>query len=79
MSQRAISTAALVNGLSLIRKSINLRSAEIWVGSAPIKAGPIRSSSAATQLLLVSPLQRADTVASPSPTRPSSVCSLTMT
>ena len=40
MSQRAISTAALVNGLSLIRKSINLRRVEIWVGSAPDKGRP---------------------------------------
>ncbi len=79
MSQSAISTAALVKGLSLMRKSINRRSAVSWVGSLPTRAGPIRLSSAATQLLLVSPLQSADTVASPTPTSPRSVCTRTIT
>ncbi len=49
--RRAISTADLVNGLSLIRKSITFRSSVIWVGSLPTSAGPIRSLSAATRAL----------------------------
>ena len=40
-----------MNGLSLIRKSISLRGAVIRVGSAPTRAGPIRSVIAATRAL----------------------------
>ena len=79
MSQQAISTAARVKGLRRRARSMRRATPRTSRGSAPFTAGSRTCEMAAAHPGLVSPLQRGDRVGSPSPTRPSSVCTFTST